>query len=342
LLLFEPHMIKKKILLTGASGTVGKEVFKELLSRINEYEICLFLRGSRKNKKLFNRYKDKIRIVWGILQNYEEVKEAVNEQDVVIHVAAALPDVAFKNPEIVVSTNVDGTQNVINAMVSQTKPPKLIYTSSVAVYGDRRENPIIRLSDPIDDVTKDIYTITKIKTERLVKESKLEYSIFRVSYVVATDVIKFRPVMFFIALDSSVEAIHAKDVGLALVNAIDSNGIWNKTFNLGGGKQCQILYKDNINDMFEIMGFGRGFLPDEAFSKHHSHCGYFDDQETSSLQSILKFQNLTLEDFYSEVKRWIGFKRHLIPLVKPILRWYILRKSEFYQNYKKKESEVAN
>ena len=327
-------MIKKKVLLTGASGTIGKEIFKELLSRINEYEICLFLRGSRKNKKLFNRYKDKIRIVWGTLQNYEEVKEAVNEQDVVIHVAAALPDVAFKNPEIVVSTNVNGTQNVINAMLSQSYRPKLIYTSSVSVYGDRRENPIIRLSDPIDEDTKDVYTSSKIKAESLIKESKLEYSIFRVSYVVATDVIKLRPVMFFIALDTSVETIHAKDVGLALVNAIDSNDIWNKTFNLGGGKQCQILFRDNINDVFEIMGFGRGFLPDEAFSKHHSHCGLFDDHETSYLQSILRFQNFTLEDFYEEVKKWIGIKRYLIPLVKPILRWYILRKSEFYQNYK--------
>ncbi len=335
-------MIKKKVLLTGASGTIGKEIFKELLSRINEYEICLFLRGSRKNKKLFNRYKDKIRIFWGTLQNYEEVKEAVNKQDVVIHVAGALPDVAFKYPEIVVSTNVDGTQNVINAMLSQLYPPKLIYTSSVSVYGDRRENPIIRLSDPIDEDTKDVYTSSKIKAESLIKESKLEYSIFRVSYVVATDVIKLRPVMFFMALDTSVEVIHAKDVGLALVNAIDSNEIWNKTFNLSGGKQCQILFRDNINDVLEIMGFGRGFLPDEAFSKHHTHCGFFDDQETSYLQSILMFQNFTLEDFYAEVKKWIGKKRYLIPIVKPIIRWYILRKSEFYQNYKKKESEVAN
>ena len=335
-------MIKKKVLLTGASGTIGKEIFKELLSRINEYEICLFLRGSRKNKKLFNRYKDKIRIVWGTLQNYEEVKEAVNKQDVVIHVAGALPDVAFKYPEIVVSTNVDGTQNVINAMLSQLYPPKLIYTSSVSVYGDRRENPIIRLSDPIDEDTKDVYTSSKIKAESLIKESKLEYSIFRVSYVVATDVIKLRPVMFFMALDTSVEVIHAKDVGLALVNAIDSNEIWNKTFNLSGGKQCQILFRDNINDVLEIMGFGRGFLPDEAFSKYHNHCGFFDDQETSYLESILMFQNFTLEDFYAEVKKWIGIKRYLIPIVKPIIRWYILRKSEFYQNYKRKESEVAN
>jgi nucleoside-diphosphate-sugar epimerase len=334
-------MAKKKILLTGASGTIGKEIFKELLKRNNTYEISLFLRRSRKNKKLFNRNTDKVRIFWGALQNYEDVKEAVNEQDVIIHVAAALPDLAFKNPEIVVSTNVDGTQNVINAMENQTKPPKLIFTSSVAVYGDRRKKPIIKLSDIIEDDKKDLYTTTKIKAERLITESRLEYSIFRVSYVVAIDVIKFRPVMFFIALDTSVETIHAKDVGLALVNAIDSNEIWNKTFNLGGGKQCQTSYRDNINDMFEIMGFGRGFLPDEAFSNHDSHCGFFDEQEMNYIQSVLRFQNYTLEDFYEEVREWIGIKRYLISLVKPILRWFILRKSEFYQNLKKSSYQHA-
>ncbi len=144
-------MVKKKILLTGASGTVGKELFKELLSRTNEYDITLFLRGSPKNKKLFKLYIDRVKIFWGTLQNFAEVKEAVNGQDVVLHLAAALPDVGFKNPEILKSTNVDGTRNVINAMLSQPHKPKLIYTSSVAVYGDRRKNPIIKLSDSIDN-----------------------------------------------------------------------------------------------------------------------------------------------------------------------------------------------
>jgi len=62
-------MVKKKILLTGASGTVGKEIFKELLSRINKYEVSLFLRESPKNKKLFKHFVDKVKIFWGTLQN---------------------------------------------------------------------------------------------------------------------------------------------------------------------------------------------------------------------------------------------------------------------------------
>jgi nucleoside-diphosphate-sugar epimerase len=332
-------MVKKKILLTGASGTVGKEVFNTLLERANNYDISLFLRGSTKNRKLFKPYIDRVKIFWGTLQNVIEVKEAVNGQDVVLHIAATLPDVGLKNPEYMISTNVDGTQNIINAMVNQTKKQKLIYTSSVVVYGDRRKNPIIKLSDPIDINSKNLYARSKIKAEKLVRESNLEFVIFRVSYITAIDMIKFRKIMFYIGLDTSVETIHAKDTGLALVNAIDTMEVWGKIFNLGGGKKCQILYRDNIKDMFEIMGFGRDFLPDEAFSKHHSHCGFFDEQEMKYLQNILKFQNLTLEDFYEEVREWIGIKKYLVPLVKPILKWYILRKSEFYQKFKKNSNQ---
>lgn len=71
-------MGKKKVLLTGASGTVGKDTFKELLKKADEYDISLFLRDSRKNKKLFKPYYRKVKIFWGTLQNYDEVKKAVN------------------------------------------------------------------------------------------------------------------------------------------------------------------------------------------------------------------------------------------------------------------------
>jgi len=54
-------MVKKKILLTGASGTVGKEIFKELLNKTNKYEVSLFLRGSPKNKKLFKHFVDRVK-----------------------------------------------------------------------------------------------------------------------------------------------------------------------------------------------------------------------------------------------------------------------------------------
>ncbi|MFX1356143.1 MAG: NAD-dependent epimerase/dehydratase family protein [Promethearchaeota archaeon] len=328
-------MSKLKVLLIGASGTVGREAFTELFIKKRDYEISLLLRDSRKNRKMFNPFRKDINIFWGDIRHYDVVEKAVSSQDIVIHVAAVLPDISLKKPQSAFDTNLGGTKNIVNAMLNQSTRPSLIYTSSVAVYGDRLKNPIIKISDPIEENSHDVYTNTKIEAEKLIQNSGLKYCIFRLTYVVATNVLKFRRIMFYMPLKTSIEIIHAKDSGLALVNAIGSNRIWGKTFNLSGGKNCQIIYEDHLNDILDIMGFGRNFLPKIAFAEKDFHSGFFDLMETQKTQELLNFQRYTLEDFYSEVKDWIGIRRFFIPLVKPIIRWFILRKSKFYRINKK-------
>jgi nucleoside-diphosphate-sugar epimerase len=326
------YLDRLKVLLTGASGTIGKDVLGELLKRQEEFEISLFLRGSKKNRKNFRNYHN-VSIHWGSLHNVDELKRAV----VVIHLAGLLPDKVLEDPALVKKTNIDGTRNLVSAMLKQNPTSKLIYSSSVAVYGDRLKNPIIKITDPIDDYSEDVYTQTKIAGEKMIKKSGLDYIIFRLSYCVSPDILQLRPIMFYMPLETSLEAIHTKDVATALVNAIKTQEAWGKIINLAGGKQCQITFRENLNDVLEIMGFGRDFLPDEAFAKEGFHCGFFFAKEMDENEKLLHFQNHTLENFYSEVKDWIGIKRYLIPLVRPILRWLILRKSVFYKEFKKKE-----
>ncbi|MFX1391860.1 MAG: NAD-dependent epimerase/dehydratase family protein [Promethearchaeota archaeon] len=329
-------MKKKKILLTGASGTVGKEIFKELISRIERFEISLFLRSSRKNRKNFQPWEKTLDIIWGDIQNYDEVEKAVLNKDIIIHAAGVLPDIALYNPELAKRTNIGGTSNVLDAIKAQKNIPKIIFTSSAAIYGKGLENLVIKISDPVIPNPRDVYTYTKIESEKLITNSGVNYCIFRISYVASVDILRFRPIMFYIPLDSWLEIIHAKDVALAVVNAVESDEVWGKIFNLGGGKDCQIQYRENLSDYYEIMGFGRNFLPETAFAKEGLYCGIFDSQETQDLQNLLNYQRYTIQDFYYEVKKWIGFKRYLTPIIKPIARWYILRKSEIYQSFKKK------
>jgi len=64
-------MPKKRVLLTGASGSMGSEAFKELLRRKDRYDIVLLLRPSKQNKKAFANYEGQegIKIVWGDYRN---------------------------------------------------------------------------------------------------------------------------------------------------------------------------------------------------------------------------------------------------------------------------------
>ena len=68
-------MAKRKVLLTGASGSMGGEALKELLRRRDKYDIRLLLRPSKANKKDFKEYEttEGVEISWGDLTKPEDV-----------------------------------------------------------------------------------------------------------------------------------------------------------------------------------------------------------------------------------------------------------------------------
>ncbi|MFX0043930.1 MAG: NAD-dependent epimerase/dehydratase family protein, partial [Candidatus Hodarchaeota archaeon] len=144
-----------KILLTGPFGNVGLSTLEEIIKR--NYKIIAFDIKNKKNKKLAKKFENQIEIVWGDLRNYEDVQKAVKGVDIIIHLAAIIPPLADKLPELAEEVNVGGTRNIVKAIINQNNKPKLIFTSSIAVYGDRRKNPIIKLTDLINPSKEDYY-----------------------------------------------------------------------------------------------------------------------------------------------------------------------------------------
>ena len=66
---------RKKILLTGASGTVGYEVLKQLHFKKSLYEIIVFDRETRRAKRKFRDFKNDIHIIYGDISNKEDLLE---------------------------------------------------------------------------------------------------------------------------------------------------------------------------------------------------------------------------------------------------------------------------
>jgi len=317
------------VLLFGAFGNVGLSTLKELLN--NDYNVRVFEVYNRKNRKIAKKFKNRIELIWGDLRNREDVNNAVLNQDVIVHLAAIIPPLADSNISLAESVNVEGTKNILDAIKEQAKKPKLIFTSSVAVYGDRRDNPMIEVSDPLAPSKGDYYAITKISAEKLIRESGVDFAIFRLTYITSIDKLNMDPLMFHMPLDTSIEICDTKDVGLALANTVENDEVWGETFNIAGGKQCRITYREYLNDMMEIFGLGRNFLPEEGFAEKNFHCGYMN---TDKSQNLLKYQKHTLEDYYREVKKKIGPKKHFMPVIKWMIRLHLLKKSESYRRYK--------
>lgn len=324
----ERKVIKLNVLLTGAFGNVGLSTLKELIKR--NYNIRVFDIKTKRNKRIANKYKKDIKIFWGDLRYYKDVERAVSDKDVIIHVGAIIPPLADKKPKYAESVNVGGTANIIKAMEKQPKKPKLIFTSSVAIYGDRLESPLITPDDPLNPNPDDEYAKQKVKCEELIKKSSLDWAIFRLTYIVSLNKLQMDPLMFEMPLDTCIEICDTKDVGLALTNAVENKEIWGEVMHIAGGERCRISYREYLNEMLNIFGIGYDVLPAEAFSTKGFHCGFM---TTDKSQALLNYQRYTIDDYFNAVRKKVAISRFFTIMFRSIARKYLLNKSHYYKEY---------
>ncbi|MGM0438451.1 MAG: NAD-dependent epimerase/dehydratase family protein [Bacillota bacterium] len=314
-----------KVLLTGAFGNVGFSVLEELIKK--EYNITILDQKNSRNLIRAKKYKNKVEIIWGDLKNENDIKKVVRDQDIIIHTGAVIPPLADKKPDLAYKVNVEGTFNIISEAEKQNHPPKIIYTSSIAIYGDRRKNPVIKSNDSPNPNFDDSYAKQKLECEKIIKNSNLDWVILRLSYIVDPNNIKMNTIMFEMPLNTCIEICHTKDAGIALANAVDEPKVWGKVMNIAGGKECRIVYKDYLEKMMDIYGLGKDFLTEELFSNDNYHCGFM---ETEISQKLLFYQNHTLNDIYKEVEKNLKYKRIFMKFLKPIIKLYFKNKSPYY------------
>jgi len=129
--------VKEKVLLLGASGSMGSAAFRELWNRRNgqgerRYDIVLLLRPSKKNKELFSPYEKEsgiksvpgrgtveggeLRIVWGDATIYSDMLDAVREVDWVLCPMAFIAPAADHDPEMSKAVNTTAIEYVIKAI----------------------------------------------------------------------------------------------------------------------------------------------------------------------------------------------------------------------------------
>lgn len=111
----------KKILVTGGTGSIGREIVKQLLE-FHPDQIRIFSRDDTKQFELEQelRSPENVRFLLGDIRDLNRLKMAMENVDYVLH-AAALKHVSAceYNPFEVVKTNVDGTQNIIEAALEK-------------------------------------------------------------------------------------------------------------------------------------------------------------------------------------------------------------------------------
>jgi UDP-glucose 4-epimerase len=313
-----------KVLVTGGLGNVGRSCLTELLVKEHQAR-CLDVR-TKANEKRAKKFKGKVDFVWGDLRRSSDVAAAVQDQDIIIHVAFILPPASDEHPELAEAVNVGGTRNIVEAMKGLTSRPKIIFISSFSVYGACQHKPPPRIaSDPLEPM--DNYNRHKVECERMVKESGLDWAIFRLGMVPPKSLGGFTPKMFDTPPDQRTEFVHPDDVGLALANAVTCDEAWGKILLIGGGPGSQLYFRDFVGGMMESMGIGR--LPDRAFAT--TACAFSDWIDTTESQRLLNYQRHSFQDFTQEVTASLGPMRYPLRLLSPMVRWWMLSQSPYYK-----------
>ena len=110
-------MFKDKIILiTGGTGSLGVALTKRLLS-LDVKQIRIFSRNEFKQISMESEIKDeRLRFLIGDVRDQKRLKRAIEDVDIVFHAAAMkhVPKVEY-NPFESIKTNVEGSQNVIEA-----------------------------------------------------------------------------------------------------------------------------------------------------------------------------------------------------------------------------------
>jgi len=125
----------KTLLITGGTGSFGNAVINRFLDT-GIKEIRIFSRDEKKQDDMRNAYcNDKLKFYIGNVRDYDSIHSAIHGVDYVFHAAALkqVPSCEFF-PVEAVRTNILGTENVLNAAVSQHVSKVIVLSTDKAVY----------------------------------------------------------------------------------------------------------------------------------------------------------------------------------------------------------------
>lgn len=159
--------MKKKILITGGNGYIGRHLIKKLLKR--DDQITAFVRDLGKMPGWLLGT-EKLEVIEGDLADKLSLKKAVKETSVVFHLAAALR--IFEQNNELYQTNIVGLKNILSACKKANQPIQFVFASTIDVEARKKTD----------------YSQSKLEGEKIVKKfcqanSRLSFVIVRIGNV---------------------------------------------------------------------------------------------------------------------------------------------------------------
>ena len=307
------------VCLTGVSGNMGHATLKELVlyEKIDKIRVFILKNDPlfKRVKKDLKKYRNRIEIFYGNLANKNDVEEFLKSADYMINMAAVIPPKSDKMPKSAIECNEIGVKNIVSVIEGMVIQPKFIHIASVALYGNRGEaHPYGRVGDPLLVSPFDIYSVTKMRGELAVLESKIQYyAILRQSamlheYMLMDNISD--GLMFHTAFNAPLEWVTQEDSARLIKNIIkrdiEKNDLdkvfWKRVFNIGAKKENRITGYTTLNDGFKLMGGDakQMFKPNfNAIRNFHGMWFY----DSYLLEDLFHYQMDTCKDYWARMKK---------------------------------------
>ena len=158
----------KKIIITGATGLIGKKLVNSLIEK--KYEVVVFSRDLQKAKLQLPNVKEFVE--WDY-KKPEKWKSSLEKIDGVIHLAGVNLFARRWNKEFkkeILDSRQISTKNLVEAIKQCISKPKVfISASGIGFYGDRNDEELNDSSTPGKDFVADVCKIWEFESQQLSK-----------------------------------------------------------------------------------------------------------------------------------------------------------------------------
>lgn len=166
-----------KVLITGITGFIGSNLAVKLIEE--DYNVYGLIRHTSKRElEPLKPVLDKIRLIEGDLTTYHSVSTAINatQPQFVLHLGALTPvRSSFENPFPYISTNFEGTVNIVHAILEKAPKTRLIYASTAEVYGWQEKQEPVKETAPLNPASP--YAVSKEAAEQYVRMAMKIYGL---------------------------------------------------------------------------------------------------------------------------------------------------------------------
>jgi UDP-glucose 4-epimerase len=161
------------ILVTGGAGYIGSIVTSELINLGHNVTVLDDLSTGHQGSIHPNAH-----FIQGSMLDRSAIKQSLSGVDAVLHFAAkSLVGESVIKPEIYWETNLTGSENLLNEMLS-LGINKIVFSSTAAVYGDPVESPI---TESAATIPKNPYGESKLAVEELLTKFANEHNLAAIS-----------------------------------------------------------------------------------------------------------------------------------------------------------------